>query len=111
MKHRTHPLQPLPPDEAFTPGGVPVEDPHPPEEEFLDNLMFESNSYKIEHYRSVAQQLANEKGCAVLLHYYALPAFQHTEPTMMAALIPADEGKIEAPPPAASKSNAQHKLW
>jgi len=98
-KHRTPPLAPLPNDEAFSPGGVPAEEPHAREDEFWDNIMFESNDYKTLHYRAAAQALANELGCAVLLHYYALPAFQRNNPTMMAALIPADEGFVTVPEP------------
>lgn len=98
-KHRTPPLSPLPADESFTPGGVPVGEVHPPEDDFWDNVMFESNEYKMEHYRSAAQQMANDLGCAVLLHYYALPGFQRNNPTMLAAFIPADEGYVTAPQP------------
>jgi hypothetical protein len=104
VKYRTPAPQPLPNDEAFTAGREPDHEPHPPEEEFLENLMFESNTYKMEHYRSAAQALANELGCAVLLHYYALPGFERTNGTMMAALIPADEGKVAPAPPPITRS-------
>ena len=98
---RTHPMAPLPHDEAFTPGGVPQhEHGYGPEDEFMQNIVYESNQYKVDHYRSAAQIMANELGCAVLLHYYALPGFQHNNPTMMAALIPADEGLATSAPPA-----------
>jgi hypothetical protein len=99
VKLRTPPLMPLPADEAFTPGRDPGPDAHPPEDEFWANVMFESNAYKTEHYRAAAQLAANTWGCAVLLHYYALPQFQHTNPTMLAAFIPADEGMASAPTP------------
>ena len=46
---------------------------------------------RLDHYRASAQALANELGCSVLLHFYALPNFQHTNGTMMAAFIPAEE--------------------
>lgn len=102
VKLRTLPLQPLPPDEAFTPGRDPGADAHPPEDEFWQNIMYESNIYKTEHYRAAAQLMANTWDCAVLLHYYALPGFQHNNSTMLAAFIPADEGAASAPPPPAS---------
>ena len=89
---RTHPPSPLPADEDFTPGRDPGGDAHPPEDEFWQNVMYESNQYKIDHYRAAAQHMANEWDCAVLLHFYKLPGFQRTQPTMMAAFIPADEG-------------------
>jgi hypothetical protein len=114
-KHRTPAPQPLPNDEEFTPGRDPGPDAHPPEDEFWDNIMFETNDYKQEHYRASAQQMANDWGCAVLLHFYALPHYQHNNGTMMAAIIPADEGKAVAPTPPAravppttqSKNNAR----
>jgi len=102
-KHRTSAPQPLPTDEQFTPGRDPGEDAHAPEEEFWDNIMFESNRYKIDHYRATAQQLANEWGCSVLLHYYALPSYQHTNGVMLAAFIPADEGKATLSPASRTK--------
>lgn len=105
VKLRTLPLSPLPNDEAFTPGGVPShEHDHGLEEEFAENLMYENNTYKVQHYRGAAQLMANDLGCAVLLHYYALPGFQHTNPTMMAALIPGETGLVTAPPPASRSS-------
>lgn len=101
MPDRTPPLGPLPNDEAFTPGRDPGEDAHPPEDEFWQNVMFEDNNYKISHYRASAQLMANTLGCAVLLHWYALPHFEHTNATMLAAFIPADEGAVAAPEPPA----------
>lgn len=98
-KHRTPPLSPLPNDEPFTPGGVPDDEVHPPEDNFWENIMFESNDYKTRHYRAAAQQMANDLGCAVLLHYYELPRFERNNPTMLAAFIPADEGYVTAPEP------------
>lgn len=98
VKLRTLPLSPLPNDEAFTPGGVPTHE-HPPESDFWENVMFESNTYKVEHFRSAAQHFANDWDCAVLLHYFALPGFQHTNATMHAAIIPADEGIATPPAP------------
>ena len=53
VKHRTPAPQPMPADEAFTPGREPAEEPHPPEDDFWQNIMFESNTYKIDHYRAV----------------------------------------------------------
>ncbi len=101
VKLRSLPLQPLPPDEPFVPGFPPSHThDHGLEEEFAENLFYESNTYKMQHYRAAAQQKANDLGCAVLLHYYALPGFQHTNPTMMAAIIPGETGLVEAPPPA-----------
>jgi hypothetical protein len=99
MPDRTHPPSPLPNDEEFTPGRDPGGDAHPPEDEFWQNVMYESNPYKIDHYRATAQLMANTWGCAVLLHYYALPHYQRTGPTMMAAFIPADEGLANKPAP------------
>jgi len=104
VKLRTLPLQPLPPDEAFTPGRDPGDDAHPPEDDFWQNIMYEDNRYKVDHYRAAAQLMANELDCAVLLHFYALPGFQHNNSTMMAAFIPADEGAVSAPTPPASRS-------
>jgi len=95
MPDRTPAPQPLPPDEQFTPGRPLPHDVHPPEDEFWDNLVYESNDYKIEHYRGLAQHLANENNVAVLLHYMALPGYQWSNGTMMAAFIPANEGAIE----------------
>ena len=46
----------------------------------------------MEHYRSAAQQMANDLGCAVLLHYYKVPGFQRTNPTMLGALIRPTKG-------------------
>ena len=88
--HRTPAPQPLPNDEQFTPGRPPEHEPHPPEDDFWDNLLYESNDYKISHYRALAQQLANDNDCAVLLHFYALPHYQRMNGTMMAAIIPAE---------------------
>jgi len=98
-KHRTSAPNPLPNDEEFTPGREPG-DAHPPEDEFWDNIMYEKNDYKIEHYRAAAQLLANDLDCSVLLHYYKLPRYQRTGDVMLAAFIPADEVKAaEMPPP------------
>ena len=101
VKLRTLPLSPLPNDETFTPGREPGDDAHPPEDDFWRNLVYEDNRYKVDHYRASAQLMANTWGCAVLLHFYALPGFQHNNATMMAAIIPADEGlaSLPAPPP------------
>ena len=115
-KHRMSPPSPLPADEEYTPGREPDHETHPPEDEFWDNIFFEENSYKLEHYRASAQQMANDWGCSVLLHFYALPSYQRTNGVMMAAFIPADEGKAKAPTPPArsapspttqSKNNAK----
>jgi hypothetical protein len=103
-KHRTSAPNPLPADEEFTPGREPDYEPHPPEDEVWANIMFEANDYKIQHYRAAAQQMANDWGCSVKLHYYALPSYQRTNETMLAAFIPADEGKAELPPPPAPLS-------
>ena len=100
-KHRMAAPSPLPNDEEFTPGREPDHEAHPPEDEFWDNIVYESNDYKQEHYRATAQQMANDWGCSVLLHYYKLPHYQHNGDTMMAAFIPADEGKAKAPTPPA----------
>ena len=110
-KHRTPPPAEIPADESFTPGRNPDHEPHPPEDEFWDNVMFESNEYKMEHYRAAAQQMANDLGCAVLLHYYKLPAFQRNNPTMLAALIPADEGFVTAPDPAPPPETTEDQSW
>jgi hypothetical protein len=104
VKLRTPAPQPLPADEAFVPGREPGGDVHPPEDSFWDNILYESNDYKLAHYRASAQQLANDNDCAVLLHFYALPHFERTNGTMMAAFIPADEGKITPPAPAPEES-------
>ena len=104
-KHRTSPPHPLPADEQYTPGGVPEHDhDHGLEDEFAENLLFESNDYKLQHYRGAAQQMANDWGCSVLLHFYELPSYQRTNGTMMAAFIPADESKASAPPPPATQA-------
>jgi hypothetical protein len=104
-KRRSSPPQPLPQDEAFPPGRDPGEHAHPPEDgDFWENIVFENNAYKMEHYRAAAQYLANEIGFSVLLHYYVLPSFHNTGSTMMAAFIPADEGRAEQVPPAAHAS-------
>ena len=96
-RHRISAPSPLPPDEQFTPGlRDPGEDAHPPEDAFFDNIFYESNAYKMEHYRAWAQKMANDAGCAVLLHWYALPSYQRTNGVLMAAFIPADEGKLKA---------------
>lgn len=105
FKRRTGPPSPLPQDEAFSPGRDPGPDAHPPEDEFWQNIIFEDNAYKMAHYRASAQALANEIGFSVLLHYYALPRFHNTNGTMMAAFIPADEGRAEAPEPPAARSS------
>jgi hypothetical protein len=57
-------------------------------------LMFESNDYKITHFRAYAQTQATALNCAILLQYYVLRGFQRTGPTMMAAYIPADPAVI-----------------
>src|SRR5262245_17772873 len=106
VKHRTPAPTALPTDEQFTPGREPAHEPHPPEDDFWQNLMYESNDYKIEHYRASAQQLANDNDCAVLLHYYALPGYQNCNGTMMAAFIPAEEGKVGPPAPPANEPPA-----
>lgn len=104
-KLRTPAPQPLPSDEAFTPGGVPShEHDHGLEDEFWENIVYESNPYKIEHYRAAAQEMANEMGCAVLLHYYAIPNFQRNNGTMMAAFIPGEPGLVDTPPPPSGSS-------
>jgi len=111
-KHRTPPPAEIPADESFTPGRDPGPDAHPPEDDFWQNIMFESNEYKMEHYRAAAQALANDKNCAVLLHYYKLPGFQRTNPTMLGAFIAADEGLVEAPePPVTRKANTEDQSW
>jgi hypothetical protein len=109
-KNRIPPPAEVPADQSFTPGPDPGPDAHPPEDEFWQNVMYESNEYKTEHCRASAQWLANNLNCAVLLHYYTLPGFQHTGPTMMAALIPADEGLVEAPP-ASVRKEPQDQSW
>jgi hypothetical protein len=111
LKHRTPPPNPLPADESFTPGRDPGPDAHPPEDAFFQNIMFESNDYKLEHYRATAQLLANTYKMAMLLHFYALPHFQRTNPTMMAAFIPADEGTLmaTASPAPPTKRAEQHE--
>jgi hypothetical protein len=91
MPDRRQPPSPLPNDEQFAPGRDPGPEAHPPEDEFWQNIMFEDNQYKMEHYRATAQWLANKLNCAVLLHYYRLPHFQRTGATLMGAFIPADE--------------------
>ena len=47
--------------------------------------------------------MANEWGCAVLLHYYALPGFQNINGTMMAAFIPAEDPRRAPTPPASQQ--------
>jgi hypothetical protein len=97
-KHRMSAPSPLPNDQEFTPGPDPGEDAHAPDDEFFDNLFYESNEYKLAHYRATAQKMANDKNCSVLLHFYALPSYQRTNGTLMAAFIPAEEGKLKAQP-------------
>ena len=109
-KHRTPPPAEVPHDQYFTPGADPGPDAHPPEDEFWDNILYESNEYKTEHYRAAAQALANDKNCAVLLHYYTVPGFQHTGPTMMAAFIPGDEG-VTSEPPVSSRKKTEDQSW
>src|SRR5262245_7820118 len=111
VKNRTPAPQPLPPDEQFSPGRDPAHEPHPPEDEFWQNLMYESNDYKIDHYRAAAQQLANDNDCSVLLHYYAVPHYQHTNGTMMAAIVPAEPGKITPPVPAPETPLSSDPSW
>ncbi len=107
-KLRTLPMAPLPNDEPFTPGREPAHThDHGLEDEFWENIVYEDNTYKVEHYRAAAQIMANDLGCAVLLHYYALPGFQHNNPTMMAAFIPGEPGLVDAPPPPASRSHSR----
>jgi hypothetical protein len=101
VKLRTPAPQPLPAGEIFNPGREPGPDAHPPDDEFWQNIFYEDNQYKFDHYRASAQALANDLGCAVLLHFYALPNFQHTNGTMMAAFIPAEENMASEEPPAA----------
>jgi len=48
--------------------------------------------------------MANDWGCSVKLHYYALPSYQRTNGVMLAAFIPADESKATLPPPPAPLS-------
>ena len=98
MADRIPPPNPLPPDEQFTPGRDPGPDAHPPEDDFAYNVIYEDNAYKLEHYRAAAQALANELDCAVLLHFYALPHYQQTNGTLMAAFIPGEPQEAEAPP-------------
>ena len=109
-KHRTPPPAEVPADESFAPGGVPACTPHPPEDDFWDNVMYEDNAYRMQHYRAAAQQLANDNNCAVLLHYYTVPGFQHTGPTMMAAFIPGDEG-VTSEPPVSSRKKTEDQSW
>jgi hypothetical protein len=106
-KHRTSAPNPLPNDEQFTPGGNPGDDAHAPEDDFWNNVFYEENDYKINHYRAAAQLLANTLDCSVLLHFYKLPGYQRTGDTMLAAFIPADEGKATEmlPPPASNKNS------
>ena len=94
---RTAPLNPLPNDEEFTPGREPDSEVHPPEDSFWDNVWYEDNAYKVEHYRALGQYLANEWNCSVKLHYSVLPGYQRTGPTMRADFIPADEAAAGGP--------------
>jgi len=98
-RQRTPPPHYNPPnDEAFTPGRQVLTDPGGAWD--AGYLMFESNAYKITHYRAFAQTMSTTLNCAVLLHYYIVPGFQRTGPTLMAVCIPSDPNIAVTPDPA-----------
>jgi hypothetical protein len=119
LKHRTPPLQPLPPDKAFTPRAAGNEEARSKDSarkaEIEERLgvdaqhaeMTLSNRDKIELWEATAQDLANAGNCSILLHYYAIPHHQHTNPTMRAAFIPADERVVEMPEPPPPEARAR----
>src|SRR5262245_45463604 len=112
---RTPPLHPLPNDRAFIPRASEearskdaerrtaiedrIEAGKQPGTQHVETYL--SNADKIELWEAMAQDMANAAGCAILLHYYALPHFERCNPTMRAAFIPSDENIAEViePPP------------